>query len=323
VAVPGYYTDTSVGAPAGVNDSTLQAEVARAVQVNGWSRTFDAQFVVIPAPGSNYQSGFDTGFCGYHGVDGAGSSYTFDAYIGDAPFAQGCAGYDANRNVNNVTSMIAAHEYAESVTDPHVDTWLTSDGYEIGDICASGDDLLPSGAYAQGLWDNRQNACSLSDAGPPAWQLDLAANGGFESGWGPWAALPGTSTNYVDYQSGQVAGESARSGSHYGATNTSTTGGGIYQDVPLSAAPGQVVCASAWVRTQAPATGGNGSFVVWLLGGSYNENGVASFTGLSNGANWRQVQTCVSASTGHSALRIQLYPQPNGPTVDIDDVDVH
>jgi surface antigen len=154
-------------------------------------------------------------------------------------------------------------------------------------------------------------------------QPDLASNGGFENGWGPWSAYPGTSTNWVDYQSGQVSGESARSGLHYGATNTSSGGGGIYEDVAVSTSPGQVVCASAWVRNQYPSSGGSGQFVVWLLGGSYNENGVASFSGLGNGSNWRQLQTCVSASTPHSVLRIQLYPQVGGPTVDIDDVDVH
>jgi surface antigen len=151
----------------------------------------------------------------------------------------------------------------------------------------------------------------------------LAANGGFENGWGPWAAFPGTHTNWVDYRSGQVAGESARSGLHYGATNTSSSGGGISEDVPVSVTPGQLICASAWVRTQYPSSGGSGSFVLWLLGGSYNENGVANFSNLGNAGNWRQVQTCVAASTPHSVLRIQLYPHPNGPTVDIDDIDVH
>ena len=149
----------------------------------------------------------------------------------------------------------------------------------------------------------------------------MAVNGGFESGWGPWT--PMASTNFVVYGNGQVSGESARSAVHYAATNTSAGGGGIYQDVPVSASPGQLYCASAWVRTQAPATGSSGSFVVWLLGGAYNESGVASFSGLSNGSNWRQVQTCVAASTAHSAMRIQFYPGVNAPTLEVDDVDVH
>jgi len=149
----------------------------------------------------------------------------------------------------------------------------------------------------------------------------LAVNAGFENGSGPWAPLA-SGTNFVVYQGGQVAGESARSGSYYGATNTQMSGGGIYQDVALSTSPGQSVCGSAWVRTQYPGTGGAGTFALWLLGGSSNENGVATFSSLGNAGNWTQVSTCVTATTAHTTLRIQFYPQPGGPTIDIDDVDV-
>ncbi|HWY18281.1 MAG TPA: hypothetical protein VNY27_06165 [Solirubrobacteraceae bacterium] len=166
------YTDETVSAPTSVNDAALQGEVSSAVSVKKWTREFNDQFVVIPAPGSTYESGFDTGFCGYHGITTTGeSSYTFVPYIGNAPFYEGCAGFDAAKNVNHVTSMIAAHEYAESATDPTPSgtnaTWQTSNEYEIGDICASGDDELPNGSWVQGLWDDHQSACSLSDKEPP------------------------------------------------------------------------------------------------------------------------------------------------------------
>ena len=151
----------------------------------------------------------------------------------------------------------------------------------------------------------------------------LAAGGGFEGG-GSWTPYPGTHTNMVAYRNGQVAGESAHSGLHYLATNTSSAGGGVYEDIPLStSAGGGLYCGSVWVRTQARATGAGGQFVLWLLGGSYNENGVASFSGLSNGTNWRQVSTCVSSTTPHTLMRIQFYPTVNGPTLEADDVDVH
>lgn len=150
-----------------MNNAAIEAAVAAAIKATGWARNFNAQFIVLPAPGSTYEAGFYTGFCGYHSLDSAGSSYTIDPYIGDEPFYSGCASYDAHKNANNVTSMIASHEYAESATDPGLNTWLTSDNYEIADICSSGDDVLPDGAYVQGLWDNYQNAFSLSDSSPP------------------------------------------------------------------------------------------------------------------------------------------------------------
>jgi hypothetical protein len=128
--------------------------------------------VVIPAPGSTYEAGFDTGFCGYHGLVEEGEpshdyTYTFVPYVGEEPFRLGCIEYDGRGNADNVTSMAASHEYTESATDPGLNTWFTEEGYEIGDMCASGDDELPNGSWVQGLWDNHQSACSLSDPEPP------------------------------------------------------------------------------------------------------------------------------------------------------------
>ena len=176
------YIDTSVSAPTSVNDEALQNEILVAVAANKWTREFNDQFVVIPAPGSTYEAGFDTGFCGYHGVTSSGeSSYTFVPYIGSIPFVEGCSGFDTAHNVSHVTSMVAAHEFAESATDPTPEgtsaTWQTSNEYEIGDICATGDVELPNKTWAQGLWDDHQTACSISDKEPPhAYALDNPAS---------------------------------------------------------------------------------------------------------------------------------------------------
>lgn len=164
------YTDTSVTAPSSVNDVKVKEEVASAIKAKGWTREFNAQFVVIPAPGTTYEKKFtEGGFCAYHEVDTSGSSYTFAPYVGDEPFFVKCAGYDAGLNAGNVTSMLASHEYAESATDPNPSkgTWQDSEGYELADLCISGDDQLSSGVWVQGLWDDNQSACSLSDLEPP------------------------------------------------------------------------------------------------------------------------------------------------------------
>jgi hypothetical protein len=147
----------------------------------------------------------------------------------------------------------------------------------------------------------------------------LAVDGGFES-VGGWHIYPGTSTNFVDY--GPGSGAAAHSGSHFAATNTTSRGGGIYQDVPLTTSAGQVVCGSAWVRTEGAATGASGEFVLWLTGGS-SDQGEVAYSGLANGSNWTQLQTCVEATRGHTGLRIQFYPSLGSPTVEIDDVDAH
>ena len=147
----------------------------------------------------------------------------------------------------------------------------------------------------------------------------LAVDGGFEAGGG-WAKYPGTNTNFSDY--GPSSGALARSGSHFGATNTNSPGGGIYQDVAMKTSPGQVVCGSAWVRTEGAATGASGSFVLWLTGGT-SDQGKAAYSGLGNGSDWTELHTCVEATRSHTGLRIQFYPSSGSPTVEIDDVDVH
>ena len=116
--------------------------------------------------------------------------------------------------------------------------------------------------------------------------------------------------------------ENAHSGSHYAATNTRSSGGGIYQDVSLSTTAGQLVCASAWLRTQLPATGASGTFSLYLRGTSAVNAGATSYSGLGNLGDWTQTQTCVEATGSHSSLRIQVYPTPGSPTTELDDVNV-
>ncbi len=170
------YTDEGVTAPTSVNDGKIREEAARTIAAKGWPPELDSQFVVIPAPGSTYEAGFDKEFCGYHGLVEEKEadreySYTFVPYVGDEPFHAGCIEYDEGENPDHVTSMVASHEYAESATDPGTDTWLTEEGYEIADICASKDNEVQvgslQGSWVQGLWDDHQSECSLSDPEPP------------------------------------------------------------------------------------------------------------------------------------------------------------
>jgi hypothetical protein len=156
--------------------------------------------------------------------------------------------------------------------------------------------------------------------------LEVAApvsqNGGFESGAAPWQV--GSDSNFVVYANGQIApSDTAFAGTHYAATNTSAAGGGFYEDITgLSIGPGDTFCGSAELREQLSETGVSGSFVVWLIGGSSNESGSAEFSNLGNGANWEKFSTCVTATSAHSEVRIQFYPNPGTGTVDVDAVDV-
>ena len=157
----------------------------------------------------------------------------------------------------------------------------------------------------------------------PTINSDFTVNGSFEAGATPWQFIG--STNFVVYANGQLAAnDTAYDGTHYAATNTVSAGGGVYQDTTgLSIYPGDTFCGSAYVRNQLQGTGASGAFVIWLLGGGSSENSTDVFNQLGNGANWDQVSTCVTATTAHTQVRVQFYPAPNSPTLDMDDVNVH
>ena len=125
------------------------------------------------------------------------------------------------------------------------------------------------------------------------------------------------------HQADTVLVETAHSGGHYGATSTTSSGGGIYQDVALNTTAGQLVCASAWLRTQLPATGAAGTLSLYLRGTSAVNAGATPYSGLGNLGDWTQAQTCVEATGTHSSLRIQLYPAPGSPMTEVDDVNVN
>jgi hypothetical protein len=152
-------------------------------------------------------------------------------------------------------------------------------------------------------------------------QESLATNGSFEFGSGPWKTYPGTKSNYTIYGNSPGA-PAAYAGSHFAATNTSSSGGGIYEDIPLKTTAGGTVCGSARVRTEYPSTGASGSFALFLGGSAATNSGSARFSGLPGGT-WSLVQTCVEASGSHTNLRVQFYPTVGSPTLEIDDVNVN
>ena len=149
----------------------------------------------------------------------------------------------------------------------------------------------------------------------------LAVNCGFEDGGGPWQPYPGTKSNYTVYANAPGA-PPAYAGTHFAATNTASAGGGVIQDIPLNTSAGQTICGSADLRTEYPAVGASGVFALWLTGGAAHESGSTSYSALSNGANWSNVQACVEATASHTNLRVQFYPRVGSPTVEMDDVNL-
>jgi alpha-tubulin suppressor-like RCC1 family protein len=161
------YVDERVAAPQSVNTVSLEHEIAEAIAANGWPPELNAQFMILPAPGSTYEASFAKNFCAYHGVLANGTIYSFVGYPGDQPFRGiGCLNSDPAKIPAHVVSKTASHEYAEAVTDPvpgpGTREWTTGEpGAEIGDLCQRGGIFeLQPGGWVQGLYDNSLKECS-------------------------------------------------------------------------------------------------------------------------------------------------------------------
>lgn len=174
-ALAGVWEDTSAAAPATPSFAQIatEAEAAAAHFANtSPSTNFAAQYVVV-SPTGIVPLGFPPS-----GQDCAWHSWVSSTY-GDVLFTNlpylpdagsGCGEYFVNPGpagtLDGVT-IVAGHEYAETITDPIVDSgWTDSAGAEVADKCtwiASGpgaafDLSLATGQFAvQSIWANDAN----------------------------------------------------------------------------------------------------------------------------------------------------------------------
>lgn len=149
----------------------LENEALKALQVNpGWITDTNTQVMIFPQQGTVYNTFAFPDECGEHDAarasNGVVITYSLIMY-GDDP---NCAFY-GNGSAAIAPNMlhVAAHEYAEAATDPGLNAWRTSDGYEIGDLCNAtthnywyqpadgGGTQYP----VQELWSNYQKGCEF------------------------------------------------------------------------------------------------------------------------------------------------------------------
>ena len=170
-----------------VSDS-VAAEAVRAAQHFGnttAAKNLNAQYIINEP--THYDSpGYGTAYCAYHSyvaASGLGSVvYTDLPYVTDieSPLHAGpsCGQNAVNPGAAGTydgVSIVAGHEFVESMTDPYPDTgWIDGNGQETGDKCAwiysgqgaMGNLHLSTGTFAaQSMWsnaaDNNHGACVL------------------------------------------------------------------------------------------------------------------------------------------------------------------
>ncbi len=150
----------------------------------------------------------------------------------------------------------------------------------------------------------------------PSSGSNLVTNGGFNANASHWSTT--ASANMVQYPGN--SNQASYEGAGYLATNSPQINGSVYQDIPLTIASGNMYCAEAEL-TSIGSSGGNGTLAIWLNGGNNTESSSYIFSNLSTA--WTPVKTCITATTSHTKIRVQIYDNVGSSTIGIDAVDVH
>ena len=150
-----YYVDTSAYPASGckdavtpgncLTDAQIQAEVKKVVGVAKATGGLNQIFMVYTAPGEG--SCFDstnkacsyTSFCAYHSHYLNGKTpviYANEPY-GNTTYCQVSGAPSPNNDAAaDAAATSSSHELTEAITDPLGNAWFTSQGNEIGDLCA-------------------------------------------------------------------------------------------------------------------------------------------------------------------------------------------
>jgi len=125
-----------------LTDAQLQAEIQSVVAAEGWPTNGTAQYFVMTPPnvgscfdGTSSECSYST-YCAYHGSFTVGSG---EEIYANMPYAHvsGCTTAESpNGNAADDTINVISHEHSEAITDPNLDAWYDSVGYEVGDKCA-------------------------------------------------------------------------------------------------------------------------------------------------------------------------------------------
>ena len=146
---------------------------------------------------------------------------------------------------------------------------------------------------------------------PQTTEANLLRDGGFESGGLGWGVLGPGSVNYTSY-----ASSSAHDGQRFEESNTTASGGSLYQDVPVNMQQGQSATFSIWARL-APGTTASGQSVtlcLWALSGG----NVAACQNEVLTTSWQQLQATATMPAATGMLRAQLYESTPGVNYDFD-----
>jgi hypothetical protein len=257
------YQGTGISVNGCVLDSDLQTEVLNALSQNSsWSAGMTSIFLVFtPQNVGSCADSFSkdcafSDYCAYHSYftrNGSTFIYTNQPYTDTTGVgAPGVcdSGEQPNGSWADETINVASHEQNESITDPLVNAWYDSAGYEDGDKCAwifgsatggSGNALYNQtidghNYYVQQEWNNAGSNCVQSTSPPPPPPAPTITGLSTSSG-SPGTKVTITGTNFTGASSVKFAGTSAS----FSVTNAST----VSTTVPSGAQSGSITVTTA------------------------------------------------------------------------------
>ncbi len=123
-----------------LTDSNVFTIVSNAITSGKFPNNANAVYFVLTSKDVNESSGFCTQYCGWHTYGTVNSTKIKYSFVGDpgrciTSCAYQSVGPNLNAGADGMVSIIA-HELEEAVTDPQLNAWYDSRGYENADKCA-------------------------------------------------------------------------------------------------------------------------------------------------------------------------------------------
>jgi hypothetical protein len=123
-----------------LTDSQIQSVVSSAISSNRLPKDDNAVYFVLTSADVTASSGFCSQYCGWHThgtISGSDIKYSFVGNPDRCPSS--CSAQTTSPNGNagaDGMASIIAHELEEAATDPDLNAWYDTRGYENADKCA-------------------------------------------------------------------------------------------------------------------------------------------------------------------------------------------
>jgi len=134
---------TSVAYPYGtaLSDAAIAAIVRDAINANALPSDTNGVYFVLTSADVSETSGFLTQYCGWHDHTSINSKDIKFAFIGDPSANMAACSVQPSTSPNgnpaaDAMASVVAHELEEATTDPDLNAWFDSRGYENADKCA-------------------------------------------------------------------------------------------------------------------------------------------------------------------------------------------